>query len=251
MFFVLVMCIFSYGVSISHAQIGNLGIYGSVPTTNRTNTRYVHIENADTASIGYTIPVNGLKNFNFYYIKEGTGFLPGGSYSVSYLDSSLSTLATEGVNYTPNSGHTNGTQVATAFNDPPSTPRGLHGVFYGRIGGVDYPFADAAVTVVGHYLQTEIHVRANATGYFDAYYQNGSANAFLPVDASHYYQEYYNVIVSGNLHGCTFATILPLDFGAYWSPYNTTNPSASSYFVTDAETDIGDWFLTPIQCVGD
>jgi hypothetical protein len=240
--FVLVITFLFIDLSTSYAQIGNLGIYGSVLPDYRTNARYVHIENADSTSFGYTIPVNGHKNFNFLYLKDGTGFLPGGTYSVSYLDASQSTLASETVNYTPNSGHTNGTQVATAFNDPPSTPRGVHGRIYATIGGVNYLFPNATVTTVPSLQSVSVQVKTNDNGNFFTYYQNGNARAFLPINTSIGY-EFYDLIVSGSLNGCTFSRYF--DLNADWHP---VDPSLSTYFVDWAEVDVGDLYVPANGC---
>jgi hypothetical protein len=251
-FFVLMISLFSLGVATSYAQIGELGIYGSVPESKRANTRYVHVEPNDTDDpIGYTIPVNGLKNFNFFYLSTGLGFLPGQHYTVSYLDASQSSLGSEIVNYTPNSGHTNGTQVSTPFNIPigyETTPRGLHGTIYGRIGGVNYVFPNARVAATGRGTQVLIHVTTNDAGYFNTYYQNGDARAFLPVHPS-VGIERYDLIVTGFLNGCAFGQILLLN--AEWGPLNTTDPSLASYFVDAAELDLGNVIVEPNQCLSD
>ena len=247
---VLVISIFSLGLSTSYAQIGDLGIYGSVPEDYRANTRYVKVESNDTDyNYGYTLPVNGLKNFNFYYSSSGYGFLPGQHYTVSYWNDSLTTMyASEIVNYIPNSGHTNGTQVSTAFNSPPSTPRGMHGRVYGRIGGVNYPFPNARVSTVPSLQNVTLDVTTNDDGYFYAYYQNGNAKQFLPVHPT-ILVEIYRVVITGTLNGCGFGSLVPLD--AEWAPYNSIYPNLSSYFVTDAELDVGDIVITPNGCSGD
>lgn len=245
--FVVVIFLLSLGLSTSYAQIGNLGIYGSVPTAYRANTRYVRVEPNDTDdAIGYTIPVNGLKNFNFYYLSSGMGFLPGEHYTVSYLDSTQTTMyGYEIVNYTPNSGHTNGTQVATAFNSSPSTPRGLHGRIYGTIAGVNYLFPNAKVVTVPHLQTTSVEVRTNDNGNFYAYYQNGNARAFLPISTVYGYER-YDLIVSGTLGGCSFSQYINLD--AIWEPYNAIDSSLSTYFVDWAETDVGDIVVSNNGC---
>ncbi len=118
-------------VSISAAaQIGQLGIYGSAPEAYRSNVRYVLLQDYPEFDGGliYFLPVNGRSNFNFYYNPEGTGFLPTGTYKLTYLNGTLNTsYGDDIVYYSANSGHTNGVQVR-AFYNPPSTPLGVHGV---------------------------------------------------------------------------------------------------------------------------
>ena len=70
------------------AQIGNLGIYGTAPGPHATDcgaARYARLEIypditvEDGEAWSYTLPLNGLGNFNFYYAPDGNGFLSGGA----------------------------------------------------------------------------------------------------------------------------------------------------------------------------
>jgi len=206
----------------------------------------VRIENYPHATDEtYTIPVNGLKNFNFYYNQNGTGFLPAGGYTVTYLSSSFGYLAHETITYSPNSGHTNGNAVR-AFNSPPDTPRGMHGLVYGRIGENVYPIPNAIVYAYPYFTfgSFAVQARTNADGYFSIYTKNGSSAEFLPV----YYgttppAEYYSFHIQGDLNGCLFIETRSSEL---WQPDNTTDPSNSSYFVTEAETDLNIPILDPV-----
>lgn len=249
--FVIAMSALTLGLSESYAQIGELGIWGCPPASYRDHVRRVKIEPNDTdAPIGYTIPVNGHKNFNFLLLQDGSAFLPAGHYTVSYWNADLTTLyGDEIVNYLPNSGHTMGTKVRD-FNIPPgyqTTPRGLHGIVYGRIGGVNYIFHDASVNVIGRTLHYVVNLRTNGDGYFSAYYTNGYAGEFLRVNPIIGGYERYDVIITGYLNGCGFSSYLPID--AVWEPLNSVYPDMLTYFTWDAETDVGDLVITPNNCM--
>lgn len=203
---VVVLSLFLLGLSTSQAQIGPslttpLGIYGSVPTDYRANTVYVHVEPNDTDNaIGYTIPVNGRSNFNLYYTHDGNGFLPGEHYTVSYLDSSKSLLGYEVVNYTPNAKYTTGTQASTAFNNPPSTPRGIHGYVLARIpggGGATAPLYNAVAQVGDNQVYFN-RVRTNGDGYFSIYYSTQYPGQFLAPNS------HYDLRISGTQDGCFY-----------------------------------------------
>ena len=247
---VFVLSLFSLGLSTSHAQIGELGIYGCPPASYRDDVRYVKLNYNEVDAVhDYILPVNGLRNFNFLYNPDGQGFLPGGGYTVIYLSANQSTvLGSETITYQPNSGHTNGNAVRP-FNNPPSTPRGLHGKVYARIGGVNYPFSNASVHLLGRTLQNNVDLKANGEGFFSAYYTNGNTGQFLPVNPLIGGHEHYDIAITGYLSGCGFSIFLPLD--AVWEPYNSVYPDLASYFVTDAETDVGDLVVNPNHCVND
>lgn len=245
---VIAITILTLGLSNVQAQIGDLGIYGSPPATYRDNVRFVRLERypatGDDVHV-QTLPVNGLRNFNFYYAPDGRSFLPGGGYRVFYLGSDEVTVyGHDVVSYAPNSGHTNGTKVRD-FNSPPSTPRGLHGRLLGRINGILYPFPNAGITAVGLYQSDPVTVFTNGDGYFNVYYQNGDARKFLAVDPT-FGHEHYSLIVQGYFHGCSFSEYFPLQ--ALWEPYNAVYPALPSYFVDWAETDVGDLILDASNC---
>lgn len=235
-------------MSSINAQIGNLGIFGSVTPASRNSIRYVYLAADGWVGPDHFLPVNGLGNFNFYYLPEGNGFIPGGNYRVYYYAADKIThYGYDTVSYSPNGEHTNGVEVRP-FNDPPATPRGVHGVIYGRIDGVAYPIPEAQIFAqplfqLGQFI---VFSRSNANGYFSIYHKNGYEAKFLPV----YFftvppAEYYRLEMSGTVNGCFFV-------GTYidvlWQPANPDNPNDASYFVAEAEYDIGNIYLNLISC---
>ncbi len=253
-FFVLVVSLIAIGFSPANAQIGNLGIYGSPVVTIRGNVQYARLDpdlppNAECDGCEQILPLNGLKNFNFWYTPDGKAFLAGGSYKVSYWDANLTTRYGDYdyVSYSPNSTHTNGVQVR-AFNNPPSTSLGLHGVIlvYDENNNV-VPLPNADVTAIPVFNQTfgGASVRSNGNGYFSFYYkQSGSPDLFLPVESS-LGSECYYLIISGSLGKCGYFHIDQLT-QYVWAPSNTTNPNSSTYFVDGAETVVDN--IEPLAC---
>lgn len=249
----VVISILTLGLSTSYTQIGDLGIYGSPPVSYRDNVRFVRLERYPATGdnvLVQTLPVNGLKNFNFFYTPDGENFLPGGGYRVFYLGSDEVTVyGYDIVSYSPNSSHTDGVKVRD-FNSPPSTPRGVHGYVWARINGIDYPFANANIVVYGE--SPENHhatLRANGNGFFDAYYTNGLSGSFLPIDPN-IEHEHYNMIVTGSLNGCAFGHVFNQLNAICW-PLNTNDPTQATYWVTDAEADVGNLILEANNCAGD
>lgn len=232
-----------------NAQIGNLGIYGSAPLEYRDNVRFVNIQAWPhfDGGIDYTLPVNGLTNFNFYYSPDGTGFFPGGVYRLSYLNADRTVAYSHDiVSYSPNKGHTFGLKVRD-FNNAPATARGVHGNIFGQIGDIEYPIANAQIIAQSVHQLGTFQARSNGNGYFSLYYKNGFTAEFLPV----YYgnpppAEYYDLYFSGSVNGCFFVgsrvgVVL-------WFPTNTTNPNSLDYFVAEAEFDLGTIVLNQISC---
>ena len=70
----------------------------------------------DEDPITITLPLNGYKNFNFYYTEDGNSFLSGGGYTVTYKNSSGTNCYgnSDFVVYNPNGSHTNGVAVRMA-----------------------------------------------------------------------------------------------------------------------------------------
>jgi hypothetical protein len=239
------------GVPASYSQIGELGIYGSVPAANRENIRYVYLQTvmAYDGSPDHFLPVNGLGNFNFYYKQDGVnGFIPGDTYRVWYYAANKTTnYGYDQVTYSPNSAYTNGVQIR-AFNSPPSTARGVHGTVYGRINGVNYPLSNALILSQGFFTSYTHLSRTNGNGFFSIYYRNGYGANFLPV----YYEtfpppvEYYTLYIQGSVNGCNFYETYPAD--AIWQPLETLYPADPDYYVTDAEYDWGTLVLEPDSC---
>lgn len=166
------------------SQIGQLGIYGSAPENYRTNVRYVLLQDYPEYDGGliYFLPVNGRSNFNFYYNPDGTGFLPTGTYKLTYLNGTLNTsYGDDIVYYSANSGHTNGVQIR-AFYNPPSTPLGVHGVVKVYVpggGGTTTPLENATIRIRPLGGGDDVLAQTNANGYFSVYYENDNFGHFL------------------------------------------------------------------------
>jgi hypothetical protein len=195
----------------------------------------------DSPLIDYVIPVNGLTNFNFYYTSDGTNFLPGGTYKVTYKSLSQS-LGYDIVTYSPNAGHTNGVQVRP-FNNPPATPRGINGVLtgYTKLGAV-VPLSNITVIALPYFGGNSPRVLTNADGYFSVYYENDNPNQFLHVSAPFNY-EYYRLIISGVMNGCAY-TLTTDPPGFVWDVY-TSDPSSPSYYVLGAGVPVS---IDPLPC---
>jgi hypothetical protein len=230
------------GTSPLFAQIGGisqpLGIYGSVPVASRPNVRFVRVEvnGCSGCRVVQTTPVNGLSNFNIFYTWDGANFLTGGTYKLTYLDASLTTsYGTDIVTYSPNSHHTNGVQVR-AFNSPPATPRGIHGIYQGYIpggGGTVAPLENGTVYISaagGYYEQA----RSNGDGYYSIYYDNSYPNSFVPAITN------WNLYFSLTLNGCAYNDLRQDDI--IWNP--STDPNSPNYYVAGAEVDLGTRILT-------
>lgn len=231
----------------TYAQIGNLGIYGSAPTASPTpftcgDIRYARLElypsDAEGDGIGwnYIIPVNGLKNFNFFYTADGTGFLSGGGYKVTYLNASQVNCygISDVVYYRANAGHTIGVQVRP-FNNPPATPLGIHGIFRGYVpGGSGSTVAlENALVFISYPGVPLIRAKTNGIGYYSIYYGNENPNVFVPPinNWSLLFQGYYN--------GCGYSHTYT---GIIWFP--VTDPNSPAYYVNGAEWDHGTLTLT-------
>lgn len=187
----------------------------------------------------YTLPLNGLKNYNFFYTADGNGFLSGGGYQVTYLNASLATCygPSDIVDYSPNRAHTNGVQVRP-FNGTLTEPRGVHGIAKGLVpngGGAVVPLENAVVflTAAGAGVPK---AKTNGNGYFSIYYDSQTAQSFLP-DIFH-----WTISVQGFYNGCLYT-------GSYgdqtiWMP--DTNPNSPTYYVNQgAAWDAGTLILPP------
>lgn len=209
--FLLAVSFFLFSVASTHAQIGNLGIYGTAPTpastpfTCGTPTK-VNLQDYPAVDGGtnITLPLNGYNNFNFFYTEDGNGFLSGGGYTVSYRNSSGTNCYGSGdnVTYSPNSGHTNGVQVRP-FNTS-SGPYGVHGFVLAKIpggGGTTTPLSNATASLgINVYLWKE---KTNGNGYVSIYYSSWEPGYFLP-----YSGPPYDLKISGSLKfgliNCTY-----------------------------------------------
>ncbi len=252
--FLFVISLFALNLTTTYAQIGpspqatntpNYGIYGSAPTPSGTpftcgEPRYARLTNypefeGDTFS--QTLPLNGLTNFNFYYTADGNGFLSGGGYRVTYLNSSQTNCYGSGdiVSYSPNRAHTNGIQTRP-FSGSLTTPRGIHGIVKVKIpgGGGAEAFLENAVAVV--YDSTPAvgyRARTNGVGYYSVYYNSLSPNDFIPQDNG------YGLNISGLYNGCPYTH--DRNPWVIWFPWQTPGPN---YYVSNSEWDDGTVVLT-------
>lgn len=241
-------------VSSVFAQIGpspaatntpNLGIYGSAPPPPQNGfpcgpPRYANLElypdptqGEGLTSWNQILPLNGLKNFNFYYTADGAGFLSGGGYRVTYLNVNYENcygLLGDIVTYSPNRLHTNGVQVRPFNLGAYTTPRGIHGVILARVpggGGNTVPLADALASVGNGIYKA----KTNGIGYFSIYYANsGTGNGFLP-----YASQYSDAKVTGFIGNCYYEW--NDDVARVWV-VNTLDNNPG-YYVEGAEADIG------------
>ena len=228
--FVMVISVFTLKVSPSYAQIGELGIYGSPTIAYRANVRYVRLENYPgvEGGLNFILPVNGHKNFNFYYGPDGLSFLPGGGYKVTYLAADQTTAyGYDIVSYSPNSGYTNGVAVR-AFTDPPSTPLGIHANVYGydsqnNVVPLKYLNVYASLGSVAEYSKT------NGDGYFTIYYTHGNLGGFLP------YGDHWQITITGYQGGCTYGYTENGE-NVVWQP--VTDPNSSYYYISGASRDL-------------
>lgn len=249
-------------MSSTNAQIGELGIYGSAPTPASTpfpcgEPSYAQIHHYPDYATGdgipswsQTLPLNGLKNFNFFYTADGTGFLPGGlilgGYIVTYLNSSQVNCYGSGdiVSYSPNSGHTNGVQVRPFVPAPTGqpTPLGIHGLVYGynSVGAV---VALHDLNVWGTLGTDTQYARTNGSGYFSIYYSNGNPGGFLGAGDHRtvYISGDISGEISGDQRGCAYFYIVS-GSNIIWAP--DTNPSSSGYYVSGAEMDVTPYIPT-------
>lgn len=131
-----------------------------------------------------TLPLNGLKNFNFYYSADGNGFLSGGGYRVNYLNSSGSNCYGSGdiAVYSPNGGHTNGVEVRP-FAGTLTEPLGVYGTVLAEIpggGGATTPLVNATVALADPDPLFLWKAKTNGNGYFSIYYSSFAPGEFLP-----------------------------------------------------------------------
>jgi len=227
-FFSLVISFFVIGLTSLNAQIGNLGIYGGAPTpastpfTCGTPTKanlqtYPEVDEG----VNITIPLNGHKNFNFFYTEDGNGFLAGGGYKVTYLNSSGTNCYGSGdiITYSPNSGHTNGAQVR-AFNNS-SGPYGVYGTVLAKIpggGGTTTPLENATATLTLSALTWK--EKTNGNGYVNIYYSSREPGTFLPYAGPPYDLAVSGMMSFGSLK-CTYTYTNPIGPYVIWRPDDT------------------------------
>ena len=250
-FFILSISMFLLGLSTSYAQIGpspaatntpNYGIYGSAPTPASTpftcgTPRYAKIEDfpvtaGDENAFSQILPLNGLKNFNFYYTADGSGFLSGGGYKVTYLNANQTTNCYglgNIVTYSPDHGHTNGVQVRPFNLGSYTTPRGIHGIILAKIPGGGGATAALENAVASVYFG--IHkAKTNGVGYFSIYYSISGADGFLTRAAA------YSTHISGVYNNCPYTWDDPLE--SIWQ-VSIGSPDDPTYYVQGGESDIG------------
>lgn len=247
---VVAISILFLGITALQAQIGpspqatntpNFGIYGSAPTPSSTpwtcgDPRYARIttypEMDPSDGFSQTIPLNGLKNFNFYYNADGTGFLSGGGYRVRYLNASQANCYPDDiVSYSPNRAHTNGVQVRP-FNSPTLTPLGMSGVVLARIpgGGGTTTYLENAIAAVGDNAPIfPERAKTNGLGYFSIYYSTQNPGEFVFPDTA------YDIRISGFQNGCSY--VWERSRWVVWLPfYGLGDPQ---HYVTGAEQGLG------------
>ncbi len=225
--FILALVAWAVGTSTMNAQ-SIPGIYGGGPLGELGTYRYVQLQGASGDT--YTLPLNGILNYVGYYIPSSGAFIPGGEYSVYYLNSAQSVIGSAGtVTYSPNSTHTNGVEVS-----PPNP--GAYGAL-GIQGMVALP--PGPLTVGSVILSSSSGVTTGATlngaGFFSFYYSSGLTEngGFIPAGT-------YNIEVTGatqESEKCFY--IFHAKASGTYSPTNTTNPSSASYYVTNAATNLG------------
>ena len=177
LFVTVFSCLTLFTIPIN-AQIGNLGIYGSAPEAVRQDVFYARLEldlppQYGCESCAYDLPLNGRKNFNFWYGQDGTAFLTGGKYKVSYWNANLTTRYGnyDFVEYWPNGGNTNGVEVRP-YNTVTST-RGIYGTVLGYDrNGFIVPLPKLSVTAMPSWDAPSTSVRTNGDGFFSIYYQH-------------------------------------------------------------------------------
>jgi hypothetical protein len=226
--FVLALIAWAACTSVIHAQ-SIPGIYGGGPLSELGTYRYVQFQGASGDT--YTLPLNGILNYVGYYIPSSGAFIPGGEYSVYYLNSAQAILASAGtVTYSPNSGYTNGVEVSPP-NPGATGALGISGTF--TVEGT--PFPGATVTLYNSSLDVIATATTNGDGFFSLYYGPSLSSGFGFVPAGS-----YQVTI-------TYSSRRPprciIDYrasvSATYSPTNTTNPTLSSFYVANAVTNLG------------
>lgn len=228
---------FLIGLSSTYAQIGELGIYGSVPEEDAEDIYYVYLQPYPAwyeAPPNHFRPVNGLGNFNFYYLPDGTGFIPSGSYRVWYYGADqTTTYGYDVVNYASNSNHTAGHQIRP-FNIPDPEPKLPLGI-YGDVRG--YNAEGEIVDLYGLEVMAfdlspgQGRAKTNGNGFFSIYYGTTGLTGFLETG------RHPTLWIMGDTpDGCHYFKAIP---GAdiIWAPNNT--PGTSGYYVSGANWSIG------------
>jgi len=206
------------------------GIYGGAPLSQLGTYRYVQLQGASGDT--YTYPLNGILNYVAYYTPSyDPSYVPGGEYSVYYLNAAKQVVAYAGtITYSPNSTETNGVEVSPP--NPGTT--GALGI-QGTEPVANYPGDTTSVTLSGNGINVGTNV--NGDGFYSFYYYtpNGNTAGFIPPGT-------YTLAVTVFIQ-CPTKTgqTVPLSPGIYsgtttvtYSPTSTTNPSDPGYYVTGA-----------------
>jgi hypothetical protein len=223
---------FVIGISISaHAiQAQSIpGIYGGGPPSELGTFRYIQLQGASGST--YTLPLNGILNYVAYYIPASGAFIPGGEYSLYYLNSAEKVVGTAGtVTYSPNSEYTNGIEVSAPNPGAPGA-LGIQGTF--TVGG--YDFQGASVRLVSGSNSTVATATTNGNGFFSLYYGNSPATDSGFIAPGSYTVE-INYIFREPPH-CeeSYSANIPVTY----APSNTSNPALASYYVTNAAVNLG------------
>ncbi len=241
-------------MSNTNAQISPLnaplGIYGTVPDgPNRENVHYVYLisEPALDGSPDHFLPVNGLKNFNFYYLPDGTGFIPAGGYRVWYFGANKTTsYGFDDVNYTPNAGYTDGEEVRPFYvPDPePKLPLGVHGVVRGYNAEgqiVDLPGLQVTAYRNINGVLREGKAKTNGDGFFSVYYGTvGTTSGFLEASP----HPTILITTPEEIGGCTYFL---LDTSGN-TIYDPVTGSGANYFVSGASAPLGGVGTVVLPC---
>jgi hypothetical protein len=213
-----------------------VGVYGGVPPAVQANFSPVSARLTSTSLtpvITITLPLNGAKNYVFYYAPTSTPaanrFLPAGSYRVDYINALGGTRLAGSVTYAPGTTYLNGVQVP---NNPPNTPviagaLGIQGTVKQEVGGIQpetilprqVPIFNATVELLSSTTGKLIEsVPTNGNGFYSFYYTLGVNEFFVLPDS-------YTVSVTYN-----FGT---LSQAVDYAP--STDPTSPDYFVLGAQ----------------
>jgi len=237
------------------AQITGItgGLSSTVPLG---SVRYARL--VDLTGPVVTIPVNGLKNYVFYYeaaLLSGTspylsavvdGFIPGGTYRVEYLDQYGNLTTTAGCAPSAISGNCTATYSPTTtflasvsiagqpINNGPlgSLVPGISGTIFSSAGGV---LTNATVSLIAN-GRTVGTVKTNGNGFYLFYYTGTAVKGFVPPGS-------YSVQATSAL-GCTGTRT-----GVNYAPSNVSDPTQSTYYVTGASLVNQNLTLPPNACI--
>ncbi len=234
----LVKVFFTFFVLLAGLQASNAqsipGIYGGGPSSDLGKGVIRYVEFVNSTGNSYTYPLNGILNYVGYYAPANGTFIPGGDYSIQYLNANktvVTPVAT--VSYSPNPEYTNGVEV-TPPNPGADGALGIQGVVDfdgGPVEGVSarlYSSNTSNATLIAE-------ATTNGDGFFSLYYgvNPNIATGFIPAGT-------YTLIVGNDEPGCGGPVpVLGAKLTVTYSPTNTTKPDLQSYYVDGAVTNVG------------